>query len=345
PRSSTPWACSTSTAPSSRSARRSRRSPANGRPGTGRIPHRSRPPRWSRCRSTDSTPTAATVPSSRPAARSSPAGSRTPSPVPCAPWRPARATPRSCTPSTTAPAPSSAAEAPDRTSSPLRGVPMHDNRPTSEDRVRRFLREQLPARRHLATAPLTIEAWEVPDEPVPFEEARRQTYTPVSVGDRWGRPWSTLWLHVTGQVPASWTTGADRDIELQLDLSFTTMPGVQAEALIWTPEGQAVKAINPYHQYLTLEAGQEVDLYLECAATPNVPGDWTFAPTALGDKATAGEDPIYDLTTLRLAWRSTSVWELEQDVAALNGLMHTLPEQSVARDHEALDGEIGRAHV
>src|SRR5699024_3229788 len=161
-------------------------------------------------RSTDSTPTAATVPSSRPAARSSPAGSRTPSPVPCAPWRPARATPRICTPSTTAPAPSSAAEAPDRTPSPppppprppprpppppppprpptpprpppppppLRGVPMHDNRPTSEDRVRRFLREQLPARRHLATAPLTIEAWEVPDEPVPFEEARRQTYTP-----------------------------------------------------------------------------------------------------------------------------------------------------------------------
>ena len=208
---------------------------------------------------------------------------------------------------------------------------MHDNRPTSEDRVRRFLREQLPARRHLATAPLTIEAWEVPDEPVPFEEARRQTYTPVSVGDRWGRPWSTLWLHVTGQVPASWTTGADRDIELQLDLSFTNMPGFQAEALIWTPEGETVKAINPYNQYLTLEAGQEVDLYLECAANPNVPGDWTFAPTALGDKATAGEDPIYDLTTLRLAWRSTSVWELEQDVVALNGLMHTLPEQSARR--------------
>ena len=208
---------------------------------------------------------------------------------------------------------------------------MHDNRPTSEDRVRRFLREMLPARRHLDTAPLTIEAWEVPDEPVPFEEARGQTYTPISVGDRWGRPWSTLWLHVTGQVPSSWTTGEDRDIELQLDLSFTNMPGFQAEALIWTPEGETVKAINPYNQYLTLEAGQEVDFYLECAANPNVPGDWTFAPTALGDKATAGEDPIYDLTQLRLAWRSKTVWELEQDIVALNGLMHTLPEQSARR--------------
>lgn len=78
---------------------------------------------------------------------------------------------------------------------------MHDNRPTSEDRVRRFLNELLPARRHLATAPLTIEAWEVPGEPVPFAEAKAQDYRPISVGDRWGRPWSTLWLHVTGTVP------------------------------------------------------------------------------------------------------------------------------------------------
>ncbi|ATG55307.1 alpha-mannosidase [Brachybacterium ginsengisoli] len=208
---------------------------------------------------------------------------------------------------------------------------MHDNRPTSEDRVRRFLGELLPARRHLATAELTIEAWEAPGEPVNFAEAREQVYRPIAVGDRWGRPWSTLWLHLTGTVPASWTVDEDRDVELQLDLSFTDMPGFQAEALIWTPEGETVKAINPYNQYLTLEAGQEIDLYLECAANPNVPGDWTFAPTALGDLATAGEDPIYDLTTLRLAWRSKSVWELEQDMVALNGLLHTLPEQSPRR--------------
>ena len=50
-----------------------------------------------------------------------------------------------------------------RTDRPSNESPVHDNRPTSEDRVRRFLREQLPARRHLDTAPLTIEAWEVPD--------------------------------------------------------------------------------------------------------------------------------------------------------------------------------------
>jgi alpha-mannosidase len=208
---------------------------------------------------------------------------------------------------------------------------VYDHRPTSEDRIRRFLREQLPARRHLETAPLHIEAWEVPDEPVAFEVARAQQFRPIEVGDRWGRPWSTLWLHVTGQVPEHWDEAEDRDIELQLDLSFTNMPGFQAEALIWTPEGRTVKAINPYNQYLTLEPGEVVDYYLECAANPNVPGDWTFSPTPLGEKSTAGDDPIYDLTTLRLAWRSRAVWELEQDVVALDGLMHTLPEQSPRR--------------
>ena len=208
---------------------------------------------------------------------------------------------------------------------------MFDNRSTSEGRVHRFLREMLPARRILDTAPLTISAWEVPDEPVPFAEAVGQEYTPISVGDRWGRPWSTLWLHVTGTVPEAWSTGDDRDVELQLDLSFTNSPGFQAEALIWTPEGETIKAINPLNQYLTLEPGQDVDLYLELAANPSVSGNWVFAPTHLGDKATAGEDPIYDLTQLRLVWRSKDIWELEQDVRALFELMAALPEETTRR--------------
>lgn len=209
---------------------------------------------------------------------------------------------------------------------------MFNNRAHSEDRVRRFLAEQLPARRHLDTAPVTIEAWEVPGEPVPFAEAKAQTYSPIEVGARWGRPWSTLWLHVTGEVPETWVSDDERDIELQLNLSFTNMPGFQAEALIWNTDGTTVKAINPYNQYLTLEPGTtSFEYYLELAANPNVAGDWTFAPTKLGEWESAGDDPIYDLTELRLAWRSKAIWELEQDVVALSGLMHELPEDSTRR--------------
>lgn len=208
---------------------------------------------------------------------------------------------------------------------------MHDLTSTSEGRVERFLRETLPRRRHLETAPVTITAWEAPGEPVPFAEAVAQEYASVKEGYRWGRPWSTLWLHVTGSVPEHWVSDEERDVELQLDLSFTNMPGFQAEALIWTPDGETVKAINPYNQYLTVAPGEQIDLYIECAANPNVAGEWTFAPTELGDLATAGQDPIYDLTHLRLAWRSRTIWELEQDLVALDSLMRTLPADSPRR--------------
>ena len=209
---------------------------------------------------------------------------------------------------------------------------MFNHRSTSEGRIDRFLAETLPARRHLATAPLTITAWEAPGEPVPFAEAITQEYTEVREGHRWGRPWSTMWLHVTGEIPADWTVTDDTtDVELQLDLCFTNMPGFQAEALVWTPEGRTVKAINPYNQYVTLTPGESVDLFIECAANPNVPGDWTFAPTRMGEWDSAGDDPIYEISRLRLAWRSRSVWELEQDLVALNGLMRTLPDASARR--------------
>lgn len=208
---------------------------------------------------------------------------------------------------------------------------MHNARPTSEGRIDRFLTEALPRRRHLDIAPLTIEAWDAPGEPVPFAEAAGQEFTPVTEGHRWGRPWATTWLHVTGEIPDHWTADEERDVELQLDLSFTNMPGFQAEALVWTPEGRTVKAINPYNQYLTLTPGEPVDLYLECAANPNVAGDWQCAPTPLGDWDTAGDAPIYEIGRLRLAWRSRTIWELEQDLRALGGLMHTLPESSPRR--------------
>ncbi|WP_163542115.1 alpha-mannosidase [Occultella kanbiaonis] len=208
---------------------------------------------------------------------------------------------------------------------------MHDNHTTSEGRIVRFLGEVLPRRRHLATAALTIEAWEAPGEPVPFAEATAQQYRPIAVGDRWGRPWSTLWLHVTGTVPAAWAEAADTEAELQLDLSFSNMPGFQAEAMVWGADGVPVKAVNPFNQYLTVRPGERLDLYLECAANPNVTGTWNFAPTNLGTWEGAGDDPIYDLTRLCLALRSVPTWALEQDLVAVSGLMRELPRDSARR--------------
>ena len=78
---------------------------------------------------------------------------------------------------------------------------MHDQRAMLEGRLRRFVRDQLTPAVYRAAAPLTVTGWTAPGEPVPFADAVRETFEPVSIGDRWGRPWGTTWFHVTGQIP------------------------------------------------------------------------------------------------------------------------------------------------
>ena len=48
---------------------------------------------------------------------------------------------------------------------------MHDTRAQTELRVRRFTAERILPALYLAREPLTVTAWEVPDEPLGFEVA------------------------------------------------------------------------------------------------------------------------------------------------------------------------------
>ena len=100
-------------------------------------------------------------------------------------------------------------------------------------------------------ADLTLEVWHVPlnadgtvGEPVPFEKARNQSYAPARVGDRWGPAWGTSWFHVTGSVPAD-----VEHPEVRFDLGWATRrPGMQAEALVFTPDGGAREGPEPPQQ-------------------------------------------------------------------------------------------------
>ena len=117
---------------------------------------------------------------------------------------------------------------------------MHSSTARLHDRLKRFLSERLAPALYRRVEPLTITAWEVPDEPVPFAEAIRAEYSPISPGTAWGRPWETVWFHVTGTLPENWagsgspgdagnTTGA-MDTELLVDLGFSSRtPGFQAD--------------------------------------------------------------------------------------------------------------------
>jgi alpha-mannosidase len=203
---------------------------------------------------------------------------------------------------------------------------MHEDTGLVEARIRRFVQDNLTNTNYRETAPLQVTAHALPGEPIPPREAIAATYEPFEVGRAWGRPWSTLWLHVTGTVPADWAEDETSACEMRVDLGFTGAgPGFQAEAQVFTPDGVPLKAINPYNAYVTVHPGQEVDLYLECAANPEMDGGWTFSPTGLGEWDTAGDEPLYVLRRLELARRDRVITELSEDFRVLSGQLQVLP--------------------
>ncbi|MBK0331897.1 alpha-mannosidase [Brachybacterium sp. MASK1Z-5] len=209
---------------------------------------------------------------------------------------------------------------------------MHDDTRLTEERIRRFVRDHLEGGGRREQVPVSIRAHALPGEPVPPAEAiaALPEYVPIEVGQSWGRAWSTLWLHVTGSVPGEWNRPEDV-CELVVDLDFTGGPGFQSEGLVFTPQAEPVKAINPLNAFMTLAPGQRLDHYLECAANPDVAGGWTFAPTDLGDPATLPERDLYTIRALHVQRSDRRIRALAEDVRALDGLMHELPETSPRR--------------
>lgn len=210
---------------------------------------------------------------------------------------------------------------------------MHERETAIGMRVDRFVRERLQPAVHRAAMPLDVAAWEVPDEPVPFADAVRAEYTPFAVGQSWGRPWGTTWFRVAGRVPVEWKTDA-APAELELNLGFHRgLPGFQAEGLVYRADGSVVKALEPFNSHVRLEAapGEPFEYYIEAASNPDVGSDWSFAPSRMGDKATAGAEQLYALLQADIVLRDVAVWELLEDVRALLGLARELPAERSRR--------------
>ncbi|WP_084074251.1 glycoside hydrolase family 38 C-terminal domain-containing protein [Demequina sp. NBRC 110052] len=213
---------------------------------------------------------------------------------------------------------------------------MHDNRVLVEERIARFLNERLEPAIYRDRAPLTISAWTVADEPVPFAEAVEAEYAPVALGFPWGEPWSTTWFRVTGDVPSHWLAGGaavdGTAVEAVIDLGFdATQTGFQAEGLAHLPDGTILKSIQPYNRTVRIDSSA-VDLFIEAAGNPQIGGvDMHFNPTPMGDKSTAPKEPLYRLKAADVALLDVEVWELVQDSAVLHGLMRELPLDSTRR--------------
>ena len=210
---------------------------------------------------------------------------------------------------------------------------MHDEASQVRARLARVVRERLLPAVHRDRRPLAVRAWAAPGEPVPFAEARTQRFASFAVGSTWGRPWQTVWFHVTGTVPFEWDDPA-AEPELEIDLGFPGgQPGFSAEGLVYSATGTVVCGIAPLRRHVPLSGrpGSPIEVYVEAAANPNVGGGWTYAPTPLGDLATAGDAPLYRLAAVDVALLDRPVWELLADIRTLDGLATELPGDSPRR--------------
>lgn len=211
---------------------------------------------------------------------------------------------------------------------------MHRDEKFIEARARRILAQRLPAALYPKSVDLLISAWEVPDEPVSFAAAVVADFTPFAPGTRWGKPWGTTWFKVEGSVPKDWKISSNQQLELEVDLGFTgANPGFQAEALIWSPTGRILKALEPRNRALRLKIGpdEKVLFYLEAASNPDVARDWSFRKTEMGHKSTAGADYQYQLKHVRISILDLEIWNYGHDLEILLGLAQQLSSDSPRR--------------
>jgi alpha-mannosidase len=217
---------------------------------------------------------------------------------------------------------------------------VHDDRKLVEDRITRYLSHHVRPALYTARAALDVKAWQVPGEPVPVAEALRvpdSDYLPFSIGEPWGGPWSTTWFRFSAQVPPEW---AGERVEAVIDLGFDPDrgPGGQAEGLVHTLDGRALHGLHPLNRAVLISphaaAGEPVDFLVEAAANPDIHSA-EGRNTQFGDKATAGDAPLYRLLSADLAVRNEQVWQLIHDIEVLDELMRELDPASPRR-HEIL---------
>ncbi|HLL63788.1 MAG TPA: glycoside hydrolase family 38 C-terminal domain-containing protein [Propionibacteriaceae bacterium] len=209
---------------------------------------------------------------------------------------------------------------------------MHDDVARVERRVARFVAERLRPAVYRRQHPLTVSSWDTPGEPVDFATASAAAYEPCSPGQSWGRPWGTTWFRLAGEAPDGWAVDDGLLSEIVVDLGFGgTQPGFSAEATAYAADGAVIKGLHPRNRHLPLRPDGPVNLFLEASANPDVAAGLNFAPTPMGDLATAGTEPQYRFGGAWLAELDLAVWELIQDVDTLRGLMPELPIGSPRR--------------
>ena len=177
------------------------------------------------------------------------------------------------------------------------------------DRSIRVLRQRVTPHVHPVLSPLTVEAYDIPGEPIPHGEflARAERgeieFRSFEMGTPWGTTWGTVWFRLTGRVPADHPAGMP--LEIMIDLGwYEHSCGGHIEGLVYRADGTAVKAVHPLNHWVPfMDAGGVAQvpvaedgtfvLYLEAASNPLILGVPPYVETRLGECATGKADEPY----------------------------------------------------
>ncbi|MSZ55658.1 MAG: alpha-mannosidase, partial [Actinobacteria bacterium] len=165
-----------------------------------------------------------------------------------------------------------------------------------------------------------------------YEVATSSPTIAFTIGSKWGRAWHTRWFHLTTTVP---TALAHTPIAAYIDLGFIgSGDGFQVEATAWH-NGTILHAVQPDRRLVHLgthAAGEEIDLWIEAAATPVIAGHkYGYGPTSFGDPATAPTTPVYTLRAAQLVAFDANINDLAVALHAVINLTLDLPDRSPQR--------------
>ncbi|QJC21086.1 alpha-mannosidase [Arcanobacterium buesumense] len=197
-------------------------------------------------------------------------------------------------------------------------------------RIKRTLNERIARAQYTPVSQLQIETWRVPDETVdgqtvigePANPSSSAHFTPLHVGQTWGKPWQTVWFNIHGTTPNNIPAGDT--VEARINLGWADhSAGFQSEGLVRDSHGHTVKALNPRNQWIPLPQTPHTsfDFSIEAAANPLLLEVLPFQVTYDGDKLTSSEHDSYRLTQADVVIRHTDVVNLTTDITVLSELL------------------------
>lgn len=217
-------------------------------------------------------------------------------------------------------------------------------------RCERVIRQRVRPHIHRTIEPLSIEAFDIPGEPMPatdffvHESKGDVPFRPFTVGSVWGTTWGTTWFRLRGKLPMGYPKS--KPLELSIDLGWLDHSvGGHVEGMVYRSDGTVLKALHPRNRWVPfidadgtchMAIGNDgmFTVYVEAACNPLILGITTFDETGLGDHATGKPETQYVFRAAELTEYDERFEEYHLDLDAIQGLMKTLPDKESTRYYQ-----------